>query len=150
MDELKKISVEMNTQSTRYTYLPLFVVQEEKKTVTHDGFSDDYIFVGDEGDEIDEKDVCEECEDLYDEQADFKPCEDCGVKARYPVKIEWEFNLRAGVFLTAKACDDHIKNNHYHYEKGARSYAISAWRNPEMETVMKYLSSLSEKKNEGY
>lgn len=58
-------------------------------------------------------------------------------------KWEWEFDLRAGAFLTAKACEQHIKENAHHYHEKARSYAVSAWRNEEMKSVMQSLSSLA-------
>jgi hypothetical protein len=51
----------------------------------------------------------------------------------------WEYNLMAGVFFTARACEAHIRQNAHHYSKYARSYGICARRNQEMQTVMCHL-----------
>lgn len=60
-------------------------------------------------------------------------------------KIEPVFDLRAGVFFTTKACQQHIDENDYHYTN-PRVYAISAWRNPEMQAVQQHLIVASGKK----
>jgi len=87
---------------------------------------------------MDEDDLCEEHHE--DDDLDTA-CVSCGFKHYLPVRNEEEFDLRAGVFFTAEACDAHIAQNKHHYEgMKAVSYGISAWRNPEMQTVMQYLS----------
>jgi len=45
-------------------------------------------------------------------------------------------------FFTAKACQEHIDSNSYHYNKPS-VYLNSAWRNPEMELVSRFLCELS-------
>lgn len=49
-------------------------------------------------------------------------------------------------FLTAKSCDEHIRRNHYHYSNSARSYGEHAWRNPDMEIIVKLLRTLGKVK----
>lgn len=49
-------------------------------------------------------------------------------------------------FFTAKACQEHIDSNHYHYNK-PDVYLNSAWRNPEMELVSEFLCNLVGKSN---
>ena len=38
-------------------------------------------------------------------------------------------------FLTAKAAEEHLRLNDYHYHKDADVYLNHAWRNQEMETI---------------
>ena len=134
---IKSIGEEMNRQDNRATQFPLYVVQETKEVITHEDFADYYICVDEEGQKMDEESLCEDCEG---EDELRSPCVGCGFSRRVPVKEEEVFALRAGVFLTAKACEEHIESNKYHYSK-PRSYAISAWRNYEMQAIMQFLSS---------
>lgn len=50
-------------------------------------------------------------------------------------------------FLTAKACEEHIHKNHYHYNE-PKSYAKYGWRNPELELIGDLLMYLGKLKNE--
>ena len=45
-------------------------------------------------------------------------------------------------FLTAKACKEHIRLNHYHYREPV-DYLSYATRNPELEMVLKFLRELT-------
>ncbi len=47
-------------------------------------------------------------------------------------------------FLTAKACQEHIKLNSYHYNEPV-DYLNHAWRNPEMDLVSEFLCGLVNK-----
>ncbi|MCR1953819.1 hypothetical protein NSA24_03090 [Clostridioides mangenotii] len=38
------------------------------------------------------------------------------------------------MFLTKRECEEHIKQNHYHYNK-PHSYAMTAWRSPQVEKL---------------
>lgn len=42
----------------------------------------------------------------------------------------------AGAFLTLRAAKKHLKENYYHYSANAKAYALSAWRNPELERLL--------------
>ena len=144
MDSLHVIGEEMNKQDNRATSFPIFVIQERKKEICHDDLSEGQMAIGEEGDELDEEELCEECKLKFDcSDSNDESCVTCGYCKVLPYREVESFNLRPGVFLTAKACNEHLAVNHYHYDKSARSYAVSAWRNPELMTVMTYLSSLS-------
>lgn len=43
------------------------------------------------------------------------------------------------MFLTNRSCKRHIELNHYHYSADAHSYAMTAWRSPEVEHLWKIL-----------
>jgi hypothetical protein len=49
-------------------------------------------------------------------------------------------------FLTAKAAENHLKLNHYHYHEDADVYLNHAWRNPEADLVSEFLCNLVDKK----
>jgi hypothetical protein len=49
-------------------------------------------------------------------------------------------------FLTAKAAQEHLDRNDYHYHKNADVYLNHAWRNPEAELVSEFLCGLVGKK----
>lgn len=51
------------------------------------------------------------------------------------------------MFLTKKSCVEHIEKNHYHYCK-PHTYAMTAWRSPEVERLLKILSELSFEEDE--
>lgn len=43
------------------------------------------------------------------------------------------------MFLTQKDAEEHLKANHYHYSEDAHTYAMTAWRDPRMEQLIKIL-----------
>ena len=142
--ELKKIGSEMNTQDNRSTQFPLFVIQVLKKVYKENGNETERRDI----DYIDTNDLCENCARNYDKGGDFPDvCDECPSSLFISFDEEWQFDLRPGVFFTAKACEDHIAQNDYHYDKEIRSYAIGAWRNPEMQSVMQALSVFGSKKD---
>lgn len=48
---------------------------------------------------------------------------------------------RSTMFLTKRTCQEHIQRNHYHYKK-PHTYAMTAWRNPEMGRLMEILENV--------
>jgi hypothetical protein len=44
------------------------------------------------------------------------------------------------MFLTKSEAKQHIKSNHYHYTDEAHTYAMTAWRAPKVERLLKILS----------
>lgn len=42
------------------------------------------------------------------------------------------------MFLTLRECEEHIKKNYYHYNQ-PKSYAMTAWRSPQVEKLYKIL-----------
>lgn len=58
--------------------------------------------------------------------------------------IEYEMYPKySGFFLTQKAAENHLKENAYHYGDNAKTYAITAWRNPEADTLYQILKSVN-------
>ena len=56
------------------------------------------------------------------------------------------------MFLTNRSCKEHIRLNHYHYSGDAHSYAMTAWRSPEVERLWNILDVIDWKsmKEEAY
>lgn len=47
------------------------------------------------------------------------------------------------MFITNDECKAHIKANYYHYPKDAHSYAMTAWRAPQVERLWKILQTIN-------
>lgn len=47
------------------------------------------------------------------------------------------------MFLTNRSCKEHIKANYYHYNDDAHSYAMTAWRSPEVEKLWDILDKVN-------
>lgn len=47
------------------------------------------------------------------------------------------------MFLTNRECKAHIKSNYYHYSPDAHSYAMTAWRAPEVEKLWNILDRIN-------
>lgn len=52
-------------------------------------------------------------------------------------------NYENTMFLTNRECKAHIKSNYYHYPKDAHSYAMTAWRSPEVAKVWDILETIN-------
>lgn len=46
------------------------------------------------------------------------------------------------MFLTNRSCKEHIQANHYHYSGDAHSYAMTAWRSPEVSRLFDILDKI--------
>lgn len=46
------------------------------------------------------------------------------------------------MFLTEKSAANHLKENYYHYDDTAHTYAMTAWRSPEVEKLIKILQTV--------
>lgn len=44
-------------------------------------------------------------------------------------------------FLTKREAKEHIERNHYHYTSKVHTYAMTAWRSPQVETLYKILET---------
>ena len=117
-DDLMALSKEMLLQDNRSTAMPhIFQIQTTEEVAAYEGCGTTK-WIGDEGEEVDE--------DAEDARS-------------YQVTTEQRYQ---NTFFTAKACDEHIRLNHYHY-KSPVCYLNHAWRNPEMDLVSKFLCELS-------
>lgn len=45
------------------------------------------------------------------------------------------------MFLTKQEAKDHLKSNYYHYSSKAHTYAMTAWRAPKVERLLKLLET---------
>lgn len=45
------------------------------------------------------------------------------------------------MFLTIRECKEHIEANRHHYNSSAHSYAMTAWRSPQVERLYKILQN---------
>lgn len=52
-------------------------------------------------------------------------------------------NFENTMFLTNRECKAHIKSNYYHYPKDAHSYAMTAWRAPEVSKLFNILDKIN-------
>lgn len=108
---LKLTAERMVEQSNRATQYPLFVIRNRVKRYVPD---ENFNFRG-EG---------ENYHDGYDDELGA------------PYNYVMEFDLTAGVFFTEKAALQHLAENGHHYDK-PEVYVVGAWRNPEMQAVMR-------------
>ncbi len=137
--KIKNISNEMRKQNNRCTQYPLFVIVDTVLRAAPYGQEDGRERI----EETEPDSLCHSCLIRYQQDEDIpNECRDCEPKAfNYYIEVE-EPQLEYGVFFTAKACDDCITSNHYHFRK-PRSYGIGSYRNYEMQAVQQHLLSLT-------
>lgn len=147
LEQLKEIGIEMNNQDCRATQNPMFVILVDRYVPADINIGWDKKERKDD-DYMKEEYLCDDCRVLYvsglplPEECDA--CSDESFNFSKKLNDEESFDLRAGVFFTAKACQEHIDANHYHYDN-PRVYGIGSWRNFEMQKVQRFLSSLGGK-----
>lgn len=123
----------MAGQDNRSTAFPLFIIQEKKRRWVPPELD---WHERERKDEFDLEDLCKECQALDGAEKEIiLDCDDCSDSTYDHFVVSREPNLKAGVFFTAEACEEHIAENAYHYKEPS-SYAISAWRNVEVQQVM--------------
>lgn len=167
-NSLMELSKEMTAQDMRCTAMPhMFQIRTIEQVAAYPG-QDDEIWVNGEGDELKNEIEIREFIQQYvyendksvihldDEQA--KQLAKDIVEGMNERDLEeylkemhndnWrKVNVTTdhkhqNTFFTAKACEEHIKANDYHYSE-PKCYLNHAWRNPEMELVSKFLCELS-------
>lgn len=162
---LMELSKEMTTQDKRCTAMPhMFQIRTTEKVAAYPG-QDDEVWVNDEGGELNDESemrkfitehIFENDLSLDEENAQAQAKEKVDAMSEYDLEeyLEdthcgnwWKVNQTTAfkyqnIFLTAKACDAHIKANHYHYNEPV-TYLNHAYRNPEMELISKFLCELS-------
>ena len=137
---IEEIGKEMVEQNHRITQNVMFVIQVDVKVPCPDNQADGYVRIPEttEG-------WCDECLDTQEQEGGLREdfhCENCDEEAFGAYRNDTKFDLTAGVFFTAKACEQHIKLNHYHYNN-PKSFGIGSWRNFEMQEVQRYLIEFS-------
>ena len=154
--KLIDLATEMTTQDPRGTRMPhIFQIRDWKKVYDWGLNGDTHIWVGDYGTEIE---TLEQFKDyLKDKQVEIPE----NVQEIWEDDFYWsmeefleEKNLDlkqcsytlepvdVNSFLTAKAAQEHLDRNYYHYHKNAYVYLNHAWRNPESELITEFLCSL--------
>lgn len=139
--KLIKLAHLMNTQSNRATQFPLFAIQTEVKAYGDESWCNEAERKEDHDGEL----LCDGCKKKIDQNEELPEyCSNCDPECFVWFNWEKRFDLTAGVFLTEEACENHIKQNYYHYHK-PMSYVICAWRNPEMQMLFQLIFSLAGK-----
>jgi hypothetical protein len=153
-DKLIGLATEMTTQDPRGTKMPhMFQIRDWKKQYDWGLNGNTHIWVGDYGEEIETLDefkeylenngidIPENIEDIWNEHWDMEDF----LEEKNIVLKQCSYSLvpeYTNHFLTAKAAEEHLRLNDYHYHKDADVYLNHAWRNPEMEMVSEFLCGL--------
>lgn len=144
---LKGLAKELNTQSPRSTANPRFyqILTKEMVAVPQGCGTEAWNYDGsliETDNEINEavaeyKEISLAKVKKMSDSEKEQILEDAGYrKVWYDYKDKYE-----NAFLTEKACNEHIEANEYHYCKPV-SYLSYATRNPELETLLKFLSQI--------
>jgi hypothetical protein len=131
----------------------MFQIRDWKKQYDWGLNGDTHIWVGDYEEEIETLDefkeylenngfgIPENIEDIWNDHWDMEDwIESNSIELKqcsYSLVPEYTNH-----FLTAKAAEEHLRLNNYHYHKDADVYLQHAWRNPEMEMVNEFLCGL--------
>lgn len=135
-DKIVEIGEKMVVQNNRATQYPMFCVYEIKERSVPNGFGESKRK---DSDWVNQEDFCETCLELFENDNKLPDqCDDCDPECFWNCEESLEPNLLAGVFFTAEACQKHIDENHYHYNKPV-VYGIGSWRNQEMVSVIKFI-----------
>lgn len=153
-DELIALSHELNTQDHRGTAMPYFFqIQEEVEIPTSDGCGeevwtlDGHICLRTEEDKK-EAVFTYKGWDLNNKSDNKKYKELSWIEIDNILKENYtKFSVTTMVkyqnaFFTEKACKEHIRLNDYHYKKPT-DFLSHAFRNPELELVLKFLTELT-------
>ncbi|MCM3257049.1 hypothetical protein M3664_04540 [Paenibacillus lautus] len=153
---LKELQVELNTQVNDCQAAPRFWVVGDYRWVEclEDNAERYYVYLPSAGEsyEIDSylKDF-EEDEELNEEELEeFRDigCPDSALdwiqtyrdEDAYLVPTKKEHFIRENtMFLTKEEAKRHIESNHYHYTNEAHTYAMTAWRAPKVERLLRIL-----------
>lgn len=168
-EKLIQLATEMTTQDPRSTRMPhIFQIRDWKRVYDWNLNGDFRIYIDNDGD----YQTVESADDLieYLDNRSIKRPSDEDLKLLWENEyVEWEDedialedfisdNTKLEVcsyteepvyvnsFLTAKAAQDHLEQNYYHYHVNADVYLNHTWRNPEAELVTEFLCGLIGKK----
>lgn len=158
---LRDLQHELNTQEHDEQKEPRYWgIAENIMRPTPEGCGDAVLYVGDGGvmtceefAEWIERDKYYEGHEEEWSEVDVKDINDLETFARYVLKwknvrIVWQemkhhcIGEDSNVFLTKRACKAHIEANRHHYSQ-PHTYAMTAWRNPEFERLLKILMTMN-------
>jgi hypothetical protein len=157
---LKELQHELITQDNDVQAAPRYwTVGDYKMVGCPDGCQDTY-HVGlpnkeyyDDLDELLKEIESDELEDFSDEaKEEFSEigCEESAIdwikehydKDAYLIPVREDHIIHPNtMFLTKAEAKRHIKLNHYHYSPKAHTYAMTAWRAPKVERLLKILET---------
>lgn len=160
--QLIDLANEMTTQDPRGTRMPhLFQIRDWKKVYDSNLNGDVKIWIDYSGDPIEVETLGDFLDYLENRDINYKKeeIEELWRKAKEEFDFELEDwidencpNLKENSyskesvyinsFLTAKAAQDHLDRNYYHYHQDADVYLNHAWRNPEAELITDFLCGL--------
>lgn len=145
--EISLVSELMASQNNYGTQYPLYAVEVDKKVYMP--YDPNWDLESERIEEINQFDLCDDCDKIYGddgEGAEQLPdhCSSCDTAAFHWYKLERELDTRPGFFFTEQGCKNHIENNSYHYAK-PRVYVVSAWRNYEMQALMRQTVNIADK-----
>lgn len=142
-NDLVEISKLMRTQHNRHTQRPLWVIQEVVRVQV--SRENDYDVKERLDPDWGDFAMCEECEKIAENGGEIpQDCDECPDSSFLFYKEEYQTAYQsAGVFFTEKACEEHIEEFSYRFNK-PRSYVTSAYNNDEMAAVMHYILSLTD------
>lgn len=105
----------------------------ESYSIEEFSLSDECITVIDDEDET----ILESLKDVHDYLWGIKSLSNAYLVFYRNVDKNYEDTM----FLTNRECKEHIKRNHYHYPKDAHSYAMTAWRSPQVERLYQVIQN---------
>jgi hypothetical protein len=158
--KLIELATEMTTQDPRCTRMPhMFQIRDWKRQYDWNLNGDTKCWIDRDGDftvietledfksylENTDIEEPENLDELWEDQYDLQDwiedhCDDLQ-ECSYSMEAVY-----SNCFLTAKAAQEHLDRNDYHYHKNADVYLNHAWRNPEAELVSEFLCGLVGKK----
>jgi hypothetical protein len=157
--KLIELATEMDSQNPRMTRMPhLFQIRDWERDYDWNLNGDTFCWVYSDGDFT----IIETLQDLKDHLAYHNIEEPENLDELWEDKFdlqdwieescegltECSYSMRPvykNAFLTAKAAQQHLDSNDYHYHSDADVYLSHAWRNPESELVTEFLLSLINK-----
>ena len=133
---IKKLANEIAKQDNRGTQNVGFMVQEDYLDYVENWEYKERV------EDIKINALCDACSASYLANDDIPDlCDKCDDDCFIFYNKTTRLNDKAWVFLTEKACDEHIANNDYHYNN-PRSYWIHFWRNQEMVNLVNVVFKL--------
>ena len=156
--KLIELANEMTTQDPRGTRMPhLFQIRDWKKVYDADLNGDVHIYL-DRGNGIEIETADSLIDYLNESEIEFNEAEirdmwvnDCDfglpdwIEENVPDLERHSYSLKpeyTNNFLTAKAAQEHLDANYYHYHKKADVYLNHSWRNPEADLISEFLCGL--------
>lgn len=158
-EKLIELATEMTTQDPRCTRMPhIFQIRDWKRVYDWNLNGDIPCWVHSDGDftvietlqdlrehlEYHNIEEPENLDELWEDKFELQDWIEDNVKDLAECSYSME-PVYINSFLTAKAAQEHLDSNNYHYHRDADVYLNYAWRNPEAELVSEFLCSLVNK-----